>query len=114
MTSYVYLYLNIQRQNVIYLLNIIYYTFCHFRLVLCFIFSSKIGNLLTSFDMLLVRSHKVFTLWLCFSQTKKFVNFEPFLRCFLAGIRKLFVDQSGTKLVFLDDKSDGYIYCPVR
>lgn len=26
----------------------------------------------------------------------------------------MFVDQSGTKLVFVDDKSDGYIYSPVR
>ena len=25
----------------------------------------------------------------------------------------MFVDQSGTKLVFIDDKSDGYIYSPV-
>ena len=42
-----------------------------------------------------------------FSQIKKSVLLVS------SGIRKLFVDQSGTKLVFLDDKSDGYIYCPV-
>ena len=34
------------------------YMFCFFSLVLCFTFLSKIGNLLMSFDMLLVRLKK--------------------------------------------------------
>ena len=45
--------------------------------------------------------------WECFLKLRSLFCLFP------AGIRKLFVDQSGTKLVFLDDKSDGYIYCPV-
>lgn len=29
------------------------------------------------------------------------------------GIRKVVPDPSGTRLVFIDDKSDGFLYCPV-
>ncbi|XP_049328400.1 WD repeat-containing protein 19 isoform X1 [Astyanax mexicanus] len=29
------------------------------------------------------------------------------------GIRKVFPDPNGTRLVFIDDKSDGFLYCPV-
>uniref|UniRef100_A0A8D2J6D3 WD repeat-containing protein 19 n=1 Tax=Varanus komodoensis TaxID=61221 RepID=A0A8D2J6D3_VARKO len=29
------------------------------------------------------------------------------------GVRKIFPDPNGTKLVFTDDKSDGFVYCPV-
>ncbi|XP_074649650.1 WD repeat-containing protein 19-like isoform X1 [Tubulanus polymorphus] len=32
----------------------------------------------------------------------------------VVGIRKLFPDPSGTRLVFIDDKSDGYVYNPVN
>ncbi|XP_046853283.1 WD repeat-containing protein 19-like [Xenia sp. Carnegie-2017] len=32
----------------------------------------------------------------------------------VVGIRKLFADQTGTKVVFLDDKSDGFVYCPAN
>ena len=31
----------------------------------------------------------------------------------IVGIKKLFPDPSGTRLVFIDDKSDGYVYNPV-
>jgi len=31
----------------------------------------------------------------------------------VCGIRKLFADPNGTRLAFIDDKSDGYIYNPV-
>lgn len=31
----------------------------------------------------------------------------------MIGIKKLFPNYSGTKLVLIDDKSDGYIYNPV-
>eukprot|EP00062_Callorhinchus_milii_P005041 gi/632944080/ref/XP_007887303.1/ PREDICTED: WD repeat-containing protein 19 isoform X1 [Callorhinchus milii] len=30
------------------------------------------------------------------------------------SIRKVFPDPNGTKLVFVDDKSDGFVYCPVN
>ncbi|XP_015201422.1 WD repeat-containing protein 19 isoform X2 [Lepisosteus oculatus] len=30
------------------------------------------------------------------------------------GIRKIFPDPNGTRLVLIDDKSDGFIYCPVN
>ncbi|MFT7807501.1 WD repeat-containing protein 19 [Arapaima gigas] len=30
------------------------------------------------------------------------------------GVRKLFPDPNGTRLVFIDDKSDGFLYCPVH
>ena len=30
------------------------------------------------------------------------------------GIRKVFPDASGTKLIFIDDKNDGFVYSPVR
>ncbi|XP_018591517.1 WD repeat-containing protein 19 [Scleropages formosus] len=30
------------------------------------------------------------------------------------GVRKLFPDPNGTRLVFIDDKSDGFLYCPVN
>ncbi|XP_023685243.1 WD repeat-containing protein 19 isoform X1 [Paramormyrops kingsleyae] len=30
------------------------------------------------------------------------------------GIRKIVPDPSGTRLVFIDDKSDGFLYCPVN
>ena len=33
--------------------------------------------------------------------------------CHVVGIRKLYPDASGTKLVFIDDKNDGFVYCPV-
>jgi WD repeat-containing protein 19 len=29
------------------------------------------------------------------------------------GVRKLFPDPSGTRLVFIDEKKDGYVYNPV-
>uniref|UniRef100_A0A4W4G701 Anaphase-promoting complex subunit 4 WD40 domain-containing protein n=1 Tax=Electrophorus electricus TaxID=8005 RepID=A0A4W4G701_ELEEL len=29
------------------------------------------------------------------------------------GVRKVFPDPNGTRLVFIDDKSDGFLYCPV-
>ncbi|XP_072170705.1 WD repeat-containing protein 19-like [Diadema setosum] len=32
----------------------------------------------------------------------------------LVGIRRLFSDPSGTRLVFIDDKSDGFVYNPVN
>ena len=32
----------------------------------------------------------------------------------VVGIRKLFPDPTGTKLIFIDDKSDGYVYIPVN
>lgn len=32
----------------------------------------------------------------------------------MVGIRKLFPDPSGTRLVFIDQKKDGYVYNPVR
>ncbi|XP_052278623.1 WD repeat-containing protein 19-like isoform X1 [Dreissena polymorpha] len=32
----------------------------------------------------------------------------------VVGIRKLFPDPSGTRLVFIDDKKDGYVYNPVN
>ncbi|XP_033108550.1 WD repeat-containing protein 19-like isoform X2 [Anneissia japonica] len=32
----------------------------------------------------------------------------------VVGIRKLFPDPSGTRLVFVDDKSDGFVYNPVN
>ncbi|XP_047124984.1 WD repeat-containing protein 19 isoform X1 [Hydra vulgaris] len=31
----------------------------------------------------------------------------------VVGIQKLYPDSSGTKLVFIDDKNDGFVYCPV-
>ena len=31
----------------------------------------------------------------------------------MAGIRKLFPDPSGTRIIFIDDKSDGYVLNPV-
>ena len=31
----------------------------------------------------------------------------------VVGIRRLFSDPSGTRLVFIDDKSDGFVYNPV-
>ena len=31
----------------------------------------------------------------------------------VVGIRKLFPDPSGTRLIFVDDKSDGFVYNPV-
>ena len=31
----------------------------------------------------------------------------------VVGIRKLFPDPSGTRLIFMDDKSDGFVYNPV-
>ncbi|NXR07955.1 WDR19 protein, partial [Semnornis frantzii] len=30
------------------------------------------------------------------------------------GVRKIFPDPSGTRLAFIDDKSDGFVYCPVN
>ncbi|GCB62944.1 hypothetical protein scyTo_0007313 [Scyliorhinus torazame] len=30
------------------------------------------------------------------------------------NIRKVFPDPSGTRMVFIDDKSDGFVYCPVN
>uniref|UniRef100_A0A8C6ZUB4 WD repeat domain 19 n=1 Tax=Nothoprocta perdicaria TaxID=30464 RepID=A0A8C6ZUB4_NOTPE len=30
------------------------------------------------------------------------------------SVRKIFPDPNGTKLVFIDDKSDGFVYCPVN
>ncbi|XP_078534454.1 WD repeat-containing protein 19 isoform X1 [Lissotriton helveticus] len=30
------------------------------------------------------------------------------------GVRKVFPDPSGTRLVFIDEKSDGFVYCPVN
>ncbi|XP_028657806.1 WD repeat-containing protein 19 [Erpetoichthys calabaricus] len=30
------------------------------------------------------------------------------------GIRKIFPDPNGTRLVFIDDKSDGFVYCPIH
>ncbi|XP_063074275.1 WD repeat-containing protein 19 isoform X2 [Engraulis encrasicolus] len=30
------------------------------------------------------------------------------------GVRKIFPDPSGTRLIFIDDKSDGFLYCPVN
>ncbi|XP_043918872.1 WD repeat-containing protein 19 [Protopterus annectens] len=30
------------------------------------------------------------------------------------SVRKIFPDPSGTRLVFIDDKSDGFVYCPVN
>ena len=32
----------------------------------------------------------------------------------MAGIRKIFPDPSGTRIIFIDDKSDGYVLNPVR
>ena len=32
----------------------------------------------------------------------------------MAGIRKIFPDPSGTRVIFIDDKSDGYVLNPVR
>ena len=29
------------------------------------------------------------------------------------GIRKIYPDPSGTRLIFIDEKSDGYVYNPV-
>lgn len=29
------------------------------------------------------------------------------------GIREIFPDQSGNRLIFIDDKSEGYVYSPV-
>ena len=31
----------------------------------------------------------------------------------VVGIKKLFPDPSGTRLIFVDDKSDGFVYNPV-
>ena len=31
----------------------------------------------------------------------------------VVGIRKIFPDINGTRLIFIDDKSDGYVYNPV-
>jgi hypothetical protein len=31
----------------------------------------------------------------------------------LDGIRKIYPDPSGTRLIFIDEKSDGYVYNPV-
>ena len=31
----------------------------------------------------------------------------------MVGIRKIFPDPSGTRIIFIDDKSDGYILNPV-
>ena len=31
----------------------------------------------------------------------------------VVGIRKIFPDINGTKLIFIDEKSDGYVYNPV-
>ena len=31
----------------------------------------------------------------------------------MVGIKKLYPDPSGTRLIFVDDKSDGYVYNPV-
>jgi WD repeat-containing protein 19 len=28
-------------------------------------------------------------------------------------VKKLFPDPNGTRLVFIDEKSDGFVYCPV-
>lgn len=28
-------------------------------------------------------------------------------------MKKIFPDPNGTRLVFIDEKSDGYVYCPV-
>ncbi|XP_030643578.1 WD repeat-containing protein 19 [Chanos chanos] len=30
------------------------------------------------------------------------------------GVRKIFPDPNGTHLIFIDDKSDGFLYCPVN
>ncbi|ELV10439.1 WD repeat-containing protein 19 [Tupaia chinensis] len=30
------------------------------------------------------------------------------------GVKKIFPDPNGTKLVFIDEKSDGFVYCPVN
>ncbi|XP_053433509.1 WD repeat-containing protein 19 isoform X4 [Nycticebus coucang] len=30
------------------------------------------------------------------------------------GVKKIFPDPNGTRLVFIDEKSDGFIYCPVN
>ena len=32
----------------------------------------------------------------------------------ICGIRKIFADGSGTRLVFIDDKTDCYVYNPVN
>ena len=32
----------------------------------------------------------------------------------VVGVRKLYPDPSGTRLIFVDDKSDGFVYNPVR
>ncbi|KAL6032112.1 hypothetical protein STEG23_011067, partial [Scotinomys teguina] len=30
------------------------------------------------------------------------------------GVKKLFPDPNGTRLVFIDEKSDGFVYCPIN
>lgn len=30
------------------------------------------------------------------------------------GIKSIFCDTDGTKLLFIDDHNQGYVYCPVR
>ena len=30
------------------------------------------------------------------------------------GIRKLFADPSGCRVVYIDDKAEAFLYCPVR
>ncbi|XP_013417652.1 WD repeat-containing protein 19 [Lingula anatina] len=32
----------------------------------------------------------------------------------MVGIRKIFVDPTGTRIIFIDDKSDGFVYNPVN
>lgn len=29
------------------------------------------------------------------------------------SVKKIFPDPNGTRLVFIDEKSDGFVYCPV-
>ena len=31
----------------------------------------------------------------------------------VVGIRKIFPDSAGTRVIFMDDKSDGFVYNPV-
>ncbi len=32
----------------------------------------------------------------------------------VVGVRKLYADPSGARLIFIDDKSDGFVYNPVN
>ena len=39
---------------------------------------------------------------------------DPMYMYLLAGISKVFPDSSGTRMVLVDEKSDAFIYNPVR